>query len=65
MPQGGVPTVVPSRPSAVPDAELPPDLARVVAAWADLPDAIKAGVLALVHAAAGDRGAQRNSETGD
>jgi hypothetical protein len=31
--------------------EFPPDLARVVAAWPALPDAIKAAVLALVNAA--------------
>ena len=32
---------------------LPADLARVVAAWADLPPAVKAGVLAMVDASAG------------
>jgi len=30
---------------------LPPDLAAVTAAWPSLPAAIKAGILALVHAA--------------
>jgi hypothetical protein len=31
--------------------DIPPDLADVVAAWPDLPDPIKAAVLALVKAA--------------
>ena len=31
--------------------ELPPDLAAVMAAWSDLPVAIKAGILAMVKAA--------------
>jgi hypothetical protein len=30
-----------------------PDLAAVVAAWPELPEAIKAGILAMVKAAAG------------
>ena len=34
---------------------LPSDLARVVKAWPELPEAIKAGVLAMVKAATGDR----------
>jgi hypothetical protein len=34
-------------------AELPPDLAAVVAAWPDLPDPIRAGILATVRAVAG------------
>ncbi|WP_166827362.1 hypothetical protein [Thalassoroseus pseudoceratinae] len=28
-----------------------PDLSRVVSAWSELPDAIKAGILAMVSAA--------------
>jgi hypothetical protein len=32
--------------------ELPPDLAAVVAAWPTLPEAIRAGILAMVEAAA-------------
>ena len=46
-----VPTVVPSPTGAVSGPELPPDLARVVAAWDRLPAAIRAGVLAMVEAA--------------
>jgi hypothetical protein len=47
-----VPVVVPSSP----EPPFPPDLARVVAAWDRLPEAIKAGVLALVQAAGGPNG---------
>jgi hypothetical protein len=50
-PNGEVPTVVPSPPGAISSPDLPPDLARLVAVWNRLPDAIKAGVLALVQAA--------------
>jgi hypothetical protein len=50
---GEVSTVVPSPPGAVSGPDLPPDLGRVVAAWDRLPDAIKAGILALVQAASG------------
>jgi hypothetical protein len=47
-----VPVLVPCPPGH----HFPPDLARVAALWPDLPDAIKAGVLALVEAAqVGDR----------
>jgi hypothetical protein len=35
--------------------ELPPDVARIAAAWPTLPDAIRAGILAMV-AAAGEAG---------
>ncbi len=31
--------------------ELPPDLAAIVAAWPELPEAIRAGILAMVKAA--------------
>ncbi len=41
-------------PGAVKPAD--PDLARVVAAWATLPPAIKAGIVALVKAATGTEG---------
>ncbi len=47
-----VPIGVPSSP----EPQFPPDLARVVAAWDRLPEAIKAGVLALVQAAGGPNG---------
>jgi hypothetical protein len=50
-----VPVLVPSVSSSVQNAVFLPDLADVVAAWPDLPDAIKAGVLALVRAAVGKR----------
>jgi hypothetical protein len=30
-------------------AELPSDLAIVVAAWSDLPDAIRAGIVAMIE----------------
>ena len=42
---------VPAVVSSSPELQFPPDLARVVAAWDRLPEAIKAGILALVHAA--------------
>ena len=32
-----------------------PDLAAVVAAWPELPEAIKAGILAMVRAASGSQ----------
>ena len=35
--------------------DLPPDVARIVAAWPTLPEAIRAGILAMV-AAAGEAG---------
>ena len=48
-----VPVLVPtaSEPANAPD--FPPDLARVVANWDQLPDAIKTAILALVRAAGG------------
>jgi hypothetical protein len=45
-----VPVAVPNPCVATSSPNLPPDLARVVAAWPRLPDAIKAGVLAMVQA---------------
>jgi hypothetical protein len=33
------------------NCQLPPDLAAVVAAWPSLPEAIRAGILAMVKAA--------------
>ncbi|WP_165700646.1 hypothetical protein [Alienimonas californiensis] len=36
-----------------PEDPVNPDLARVVAAWETLPDAVKAGVLAMVGASGG------------
>jgi len=36
------------------DAEIPPDLQALIDAWPSLPEAIKAGILAMVKAAGGD-----------
>lgn len=47
---GEVPTVVPCPSGAVSGTSFPPDLSKVVAAWPRLPEAIKAGVLAMVQA---------------
>ncbi len=46
-----VPTLVPSPPDATAGGQFPADLGEVVTAWATRPDAIKAGVLALIRAA--------------
>jgi hypothetical protein len=46
--------------------DLPPDLAAVVAAWPTLPEAIRAGILAMVRAAsvvAGRRVSDVSDET--
>ena len=53
--QAKVPTMVPWL-SALGDSavNLPPNLIRVVIAWAQLPQAIKIAILALVQAAGGD-----------
>jgi len=45
-----VPTMVPSPSKTRCGAELPPDLAEIVAAWNTLPDGVRAGVLAMVRA---------------
>lgn len=36
----------------IPDGSFPPDLAELLAAWPALPDAIKAGILAMIRSAA-------------
>ena len=41
---------------ALAEAPSDPDLARLIEAWPALPEAIKAGILAMVAAAAGERG---------
>ena len=52
-----VPTVVPtslhddSAPESTPTAD--PDLALIASAWAQLPEVIKTGILAMVQAAGG------------
>jgi len=51
-----VPTVVPTLAETVGGAHFSPDLARVVVEWARLPEAIKAGILALVQAGGEPRG---------
>ena len=51
--QSEVPAEVPSRSEAVSSSHFPPDLARVMATWDRLPEAIKAGILALIQAAGG------------
>jgi len=43
-----VPVLVPSHSEAETSAPIDPDLARVCAAWGDLPNAIRAAILALV-----------------
>lgn len=45
-----MPGALPNATSSVP---ADPDLARVVAAWPGLPNAIRVGILALVQAAGG------------
>ena len=47
---GEVPTMVPTQNQAAANADLPADLAEIIAAWNTLPDAVRAGVLALVRA---------------
>jgi len=38
---------------ALPVADLPPDLTQVAASWESLPEAVKAGILAMVTASRG------------
>jgi hypothetical protein len=45
-----VPVLVPSSSETAQSPQFPADLARIVAAWARLPDAIKTAILALVQA---------------
>lgn len=45
-----VPTMVPNDPEKHCSAELPPDLAEVVQAWANIPEATRVCVLAAVRA---------------
>jgi hypothetical protein len=47
---------VPCPAKAVSGQKIPDDLARVIDAWNHLPEAIKAGILALVNATGGARG---------
>jgi hypothetical protein len=42
-------------PVAVDGSEIGPELARVVEAWTGLPEAVKAGILAMVEAARKER----------
>jgi hypothetical protein len=57
---GEVPVLVPSSQDDVSSAQLPPELARVVDAWEQLPDAIRTGILALVEAACKTPGGGRD-----
>ncbi len=56
-PKGEVPTVVPSSlrsdSGPFPAASDDPVLAQITAGWADLPKAVKTGLLALIQAAGG------------
>ena len=45
--------MVPSSLRSDPAASDDPALAQIAAAWVHLPEAIKAGILAMVHAAGG------------
>jgi len=49
-----VPVLVPSPPEGVSSPPPDPDLARLVALWPKLPDAIKAAISALVQASGAD-----------
>ena len=59
-----VPTGDSTKPSDVPHSDKlddkptseAPDLAVVIDAWADLPEAVRAGILAMVKASAGNEG---------
>ena len=57
---GEVPVLVPSSEDGVSSAKLPPELARVVAVWDQLPEAIRTGILALVDAAHKSQGGGRD-----
>ncbi len=52
--KGEVPVLVPTPPKNVSSPLTDPDLARLVALWPKLPDAIKAGISALVNASVVD-----------
>jgi hypothetical protein len=45
-----VPTVVPSSSEFAPTPDLSPELVNLVAVWPTLPQAIKAGILAMIEA---------------
>jgi len=55
-PQAEVPARVPSPSQPVFALQSSPELARIATAWQSLPEAIKAGVLALIQAAEGRKG---------
>ena len=45
-------------------AHIFPDLAKVIDAWPDLPEAVKAGIVAMVHAAKGSGKAETDGADG-
>jgi hypothetical protein len=59
---GELPTVVPWSSGDVARHTLSPDLARVVSVWQHLPEAIRAGILALVETSC--EADQRTSRSG-
>ena len=46
-----VPTVVPSVPTGTSSPSLPPEIAKIAAAWNHLPEAVRAGITAMIDAA--------------
>ena len=53
-----VPTVVPSFSEPPSALHLSPELKKLVEAWPNLPQVVKAGILAMIDAAAGSRTGQ-------
>jgi hypothetical protein len=58
-----VTTVVPSVPNALSNPNLPPEIAKIAAAWDRLPEAVRAGINAMIAAASGDEPASKKNET--
>ena len=50
------PAIISPQASAAIQAQADPDLALLLDAWADLPEALKAGIVAMVKAAGGEHG---------
>jgi hypothetical protein len=51
-----VSAVLSARPKETSEAAVDPDLAAVVDAWPNLPDAVRVGIVAMVKASAGSKG---------